>query len=58
MGDAVEARFARLEKAQEGLMSFVENLTAEMGSGQDEEDNEEPEALPQLGASMPPVPPA
>ena len=58
MGDAVEICLARLEKAQEELMSVIENLTVEMGSGQEEEDNEEPEALPQLSASVPPVSPA
>ena len=57
VGDAVEVRLARLEKAQEGLMSVIENLTAEMGSGQDEEDNEEPEASPRLSASVPLVSP-
>ena len=31
VGDAVEARLARLEKAREGLMSAIENLTVEMG---------------------------
>ena len=46
MGDAVEVRLAQLEKTQEELMSVIENLTTEMGSGQDEEDNEEPEASP------------
>ena len=58
MGDAVEVRLAQLEKAQEGLMSVIENLIAEMGSGQEEEDNEEPEASPQLSALVPPVSPA
>ena len=58
VGDAVEVRLARLEKAQEGLMSVIENLTAEMGSGQEEEDNEEPEASTRLSASIPPVSPA
>ena len=55
MGDAVEVRLARLEKAQEGLMTVIDNLTVEMGSGQDEEDNEEPEASPRLSASVPPL---
>ena len=55
MGDAVEVRLARLEKAQEGLMSVIENLTVEMGSDQDEEDNEGPEASPRLSAFVPPV---
>ena len=38
-------------------MSIIKNLTAEMGSGQDEEDNEEPEASPRLSASVPLVSP-
>ena len=37
---------------------IIENLTAKMGSGQDEEENEEPKASPQLSASVPPMPPA
>ena len=57
MGDVVEARLAQLEKAQEGLMSVIENLTPEMGSGQDEEDKEEPKTTPRLSASVPPVSP-
>ena len=57
VGDAVRAHLVRLEKAQERLMSVVENLTAEMGSGQDEEDNEESEASPRLRASIPPMSP-
>ena len=56
-GDAVEVRLAPLENAQEGLMSAIENFTAEMGNGQDEEDNEEPEASPGLSASIPLVSP-
>ena len=55
VGDAVEVRLARLEKTQEELMSVVENLTAEMGSGQEKEDNEELEASPRLSASVPPM---
>ena len=39
-------------------MNAIENFTAEMGSGQDEEDNEELEISPQLSASIPPVFPA
>ena len=53
VGDAVEARLAQLEKAQEGLMSVVENLTTKMDSGQDEEDNEKLEASPRLSALIP-----
>ena len=38
-------------------MSVVENLIAKMGSGQDEEDNEEPNSSPLLSASIPPMSP-
>ena len=53
MRDAVKACLARLEKAQEGLMSLIENLIAEMASSQDEKDNEKSVALPWLSASIP-----
>ena len=57
VGDAIKDHLAQLEKAQEGLMSIVENLTTEMGCGQDEEDNEEPKGSPRLNASIPAVSP-
>ena len=41
MGNAIEARLAQLEKTQESLMGVVENLIAEKGSDQEEEDNKE-----------------
>ena len=58
VGDTVEVHLAQLEKAQEGLMSLIENLIAEVGSGEDEEDNEELEASPRLNASIPPMSPS